>query len=100
MTTDHILAIETALTDQERKAILDRAAALNANYHGLKVGDVLGILLEHDAHLDVLEVMHDKHAASLKDPRLLAPAVLAVLYVYGQARDDRMLELVGRVENA
>lgn len=97
--TDRIIAIERALTNAERTAILARITALNPNYHGLEVRSVLVILLDMDAHQDVIQPMYEKHAAGLKNPRLLAPAVLAIHYAYGKATDDAVLELMGRVES-
>lgn len=66
---------------------------------GAAVADVLDILLDHDAHLDVLEPMRERLAGNLENPRLLGPAALAVLYAYGEATDEKVLELIARLDN-
>lgn len=69
-----VLAVEAALTEEERAQILAATAGPGTSLHGAAVADVLDILANHDAHLEWTEPFYDS------DPRLLAVLYAAIDY--------------------
>jgi hypothetical protein len=79
MQTDVWLAADAAVTEDERRAFLDRFPRLRGAY----VADVLDILDNHDEYLDVLEPMHEEHGADVPNKRVLTAATLLCAGIHG-----------------
>lgn len=60
--TSSVLAVEEALTEEERATILTRCAGPGTNLHGAKVADVLDIYANHDARLEWTEPFYEEDA--------------------------------------
>ena len=50
-----LMRVTAALTDGQSAAVQERFFERNPHYHGAGVADILDVLADHDAHLDVTE---------------------------------------------
>jgi hypothetical protein len=100
-----LMAVQGALTAQEREALLSRTFEMYPYLRGAEVADVLDLTTDHDIFLDQTEVFGEQHDASLPDTpglyiaehalillgqRLTVPAVMKLLQragLTGEAED-------------
>lgn len=75
--TIYFIAADKALTSAERESFLDRFPRQN----GAHVADILSMMDNADANLELVEAMYDEHASEVAEPGLLSTAchVCAVL---------------------
>lgn len=59
MAADGVLDIESAMTTAQRRSAYARFVGLNPAWAGAYWADILGHLLDHDAHLDITEPLWD-----------------------------------------
>jgi hypothetical protein len=84
-TTDPLLTITRALTDDERRLIVTRFVNLNPHWDGAEAADILDALDQGDAYLGKTEPFYEEHGGELPDAR---PARgFAVLAVVAMGRD-------------
>ena len=63
--TQTVLAVERAMTDTQREAFLARFWHQNPSWRGSHVADILDALMGRDAHLAIVEPMHEAHEADI-----------------------------------
>lgn len=82
---DPCLAIEAAMTEEQRQAFLGRFYRLNPHWRGARVADILDELDNADANLEVTEPFFERHSDLLSIPAAPGrghPAALAVLALH------------------
>jgi hypothetical protein len=79
---DISLQVERNMTTEERKLFLENFCAQNPHYRGAQVSDILSILCDTDAHLEVTDAMQEAHKEEVgKYPRgLYSMAVYVAIY--------------------
>lgn len=91
------LAVDRALTADERRRFLDAFCRINPHWRGAHVADVLEALHERDSHLDVLERIGEELQPF--NASLASAAILAGVYLYGpDLTVDQARELLARAE--
>jgi hypothetical protein len=60
-TTDPLMAVVAALTEEQRAEIVARFVRANGHWDGAEAADILDALTNHDSDLDVLEPFFEKH---------------------------------------
>ena len=78
---DPALAIQNAMTAEERTAFLANFTKINPHWRGAHVADVLDELANRDAHLSAIEPMQEAHGHEVEAKGLITCAVLAVAYL-------------------
>lgn len=76
---DVVMAVQFALPSAERNTLLDHFCARNPHWRGAHVADILAELLNRDAHLDLIEPLHEEHGHEVPEPGLLTVAALACI---------------------
>lgn len=91
--------VEKAMTEEERQGFLDDLIMLNPHLRGAHVADLLDMLAESDANLDVIEPMYEEHGNEVPEPRLLNYCTQVVLYQSSNrtAPWEKVSELIERV---
>lgn len=79
------LAVEAAMSPEERRRFLANTVGVNPNLLGAKVADVLDMMLDHDAYLDTIEMMYEGHREDTELPTLIPITVCAIAGAYGKA---------------
>lgn len=92
------LAVEAAMTEDEKAKFLIVFCDLNPHYKGAHVADVLDELNGRDAHCDQVELMLQTHVPA-EDDVLVATAIRACLYLHHPRRYvwQDVAELLSRV---
>lgn len=96
MKTDLLLAADQAVSPEERRAFLDHFPKMQ----GAHVADILEMLDDNDAHLDVVEPMYEQHAHEVPEPGLLAIATHLCIGIRGDVTGvdwESVRELVERI---
>lgn len=75
---DDLTAIIAALTDDERRLIVDRFTAANPHWRGA-TADVIEAIYDADGYLSLIEPFHDAHDDELPDHAATAYAVRVVV---------------------
>jgi len=74
-------AIERAMTVTERRGFLDAVTSRNPRLDGAHVADVLSMLFDMDAHLDVTEPLYERlKVAGLDDDAIRLRCDIAVMF--------------------
>lgn len=85
-----LLAVERAMTLEEREQFLARFVGINPHYDGAHVADILDILNDSDSHLDVTEPLLEAHADEIgEDVQLASLCTLAAIYAHGEIAPDQ-----------
>ena len=81
-----ITAITNALSIEQRSALVTRFTSRNPRWRGANADDILDALLEHDAHLDLTEPMHEFLSSGICSftPGSISAATLALFYADGE----------------
>lgn len=82
--SDVFLDVADAMSPEERAMFLDKVVRGNPSLVGAKVADVLDMLVDHDAYLDVVELMYEAHRGDTDRPSLISVAVCAMAGTYGK----------------
>jgi hypothetical protein len=96
MNTAILLAADKAVTPAEREAFLRHFP----RQQGAHVADVLDMLDNSDAYLEVVEPMYEMHNEAVAEPRLLRIATLLRVGILGSADNvtwEAVQELVDRI---
>ncbi len=90
---DTYLTVQAALTYNECKLLFNRFTD-KPYWCGADVADVLAQLCDTDAHLDVIDSMHDALSDLPNVVAFVRPCTLAMLYVDGIADPNKVRSLV------
>lgn len=93
---DLYLATEVSLTESEREAFLAAFTRANPHWRGAHVADVLAVLDCHEAHLAIVEPLHEAHAAEWSARHRLATYVAIWAYGKDWATWERVSEIATR----
>ncbi len=85
-TVAEYVIIDQTLTDEERKMFLDTFIAANPSWKGALVADVLAMLVDSDARLDVTEPTCEA-LGNITGKAHIVPCALVVLFI-GNAPGD------------
>lgn len=94
--TDIVLAVQKALTEEERNVFLQKFTWLNPRWQGAHVADVLQALDERDEDLSVVEPLYEAHGGEVPEPGLIAAAARVVVTLKGSAPWEEVRGLVER----
>jgi hypothetical protein len=96
------LAVDRALTSDERDLFLGMFCALNPHWRGAHVADALEALNNADAHCSIVEPMYEAHGEEVPEEGLLASATCAAIYIHtpGGVTWERVLDIVTRARTA
>jgi hypothetical protein len=94
------LAVEAAMTEEEKKVFLTTFTEKNPHYRGAPVADVLEVLFDRDCYLAITEPLYEAHKDELKPPDLLPLATFVVIYTKGpeQATWENVKTFADRVK--
>jgi hypothetical protein len=100
MAVDVCLAVQEALSYEERKKFLANTVRDNPRLQGAKVADVLDILCDHNTYLDLVEPMYEAHHHATNSPQLIGICTRAIAVVYGTSHTTwgRVALLVAQVD--
>ncbi|HIH2745017.1 TPA: hypothetical protein ACYLN4_000686 [Burkholderia lata] len=96
MTTSILIAADKAVTTDERKAFLGHFP----RQQGAHVADILDMLDNSDAYLEVVEPMYEMHGEAVSEPGLLRIATLLRVGILGSSENvtwEAVQELIGRI---
>jgi len=79
MDTDDLLTITRALTEDERRLIIDRFTAANPHWRGAGAADIIAAIYDADGYLNVIEPFWDAHEDELPDEAATAYAIRVVV---------------------
>lgn len=85
MSGPHVyVAIENALTDEQRSTLLATFVAMNPHYDGAHVADIIDHVHDADALLEYTEPFWDDHGGRLTeaDQSYIVPAVIALVLAH------------------
>ncbi|WP_121498232.1 hypothetical protein [Pseudomonas aeruginosa] len=88
----YFIAADKALTSAEREAFLDRFP----RQHGAQVADILDMMDNADANLELIEAMYDEHGSEVGETGLLSTAC-HVCVVLGQTTWADISSMVARI---
>src|SRR5256885_2278758 len=94
--TKTLLAIEAAMSPEDQRALLDKAAVQNYWLRGAKVADVLDVYYDHDAFLERTEPFWDAHPVLLKSKHSHAIALSLIAAALLDRDDEWALRLADR----
>lgn len=74
-----MLDVEAALTMEEKTTFLDRMTARNPGWRGAHVADLLDVMDDSDAHIDIVEPLCEAHPDEWTKTHSYAAQVACVL---------------------
>jgi hypothetical protein len=98
MNTSILIAADKAVTPLERKAFLGHFP----RQQGAHVADILDMLDNSDAYLEVVEPMYEMHGDAVSEPGLLRIATLLHVGILGSTDNvtwEAVQELVDRIRS-
>lgn len=94
--TQVVLAVQEAMTPEERSTFLQKFTWLNPRWQGAHVADVLDELDNRDSDLTLVERLYAEHGGEVPEPGLLGAATRVFAVMHDSASWNQVYGLVER----